>query len=105
MLYDPAANSMTEAFNKTIIKLHQKFVSSNQQDWDKKIGECLWAYWTVVCTSTKTTPFFLVYGSEVVLPFEIQISSLQVALATKMAKEEKHQWWLQELEALNEKCL
>ena len=43
--YNPAANGLAEAFNKTIIKLLKKFVSSNKRDWDEKLGECLWAYW------------------------------------------------------------
>ena len=48
---------------------------------------------------------FLVYGYEAVLPLEIQIPSLRVALTTKMADKEKHQLRLQELEALDDKCL
>jgi len=49
--------------------------------------------------------FSLVYGCEVVLPLEIQIPSLRVALTTKMTDEEKHQLRLQELEALDDKRL
>jgi len=51
----------------------------------------------------KTTPFSLVYECEVVLPLEIQILFLRVALTTKMADEEKHRLCLQELEALDYK--
>jgi len=90
MTYYLAANGLAEAFNKTIEKLLKKFVSKNQCDWDDKLGECLWAYRTMVRTPTKATPFSLVYGCEVVLPLEIQISSLQVALTTRMIDEEKH---------------
>ena len=53
----------------------------------------------------KATPFSLVYGCEAVLPLEIQIPSLRVALVTEMTNEEKHQLRLQELEALDDKCL
>jgi len=81
------------------------FISKNQCDWDDKLGECLWAYCTTVRTPTKATPFSLVYGCEVVLLLEIQISSLRVALTTKMIDEEKHRLRLQELEALDDKRL
>ena len=47
----------------------------------------------------------MVYGCEAVIPLEIQISSLRVALATQMSDEDNHQLRLQELEALDEKRL
>ena len=50
-------------------------------------------------------PFSLVYGCEAVIPLEIQIPSLCVALATKVTDEDNHQLCLQELEALDEKRL
>ena len=103
--YYSVANGLAEAFNKTIGKLLKKFISKSQRDWDDKLGECLWAYRTTVRTPTKATPFFLVYGCEVVLPLEIQISSLCVVLTIEMINEEKHQLRLQELEALDDKRL
>jgi len=48
-----------------------KFISKSQRDWDNKLGECLWAYRTIVRTLTKATPFSLVYGCEAILPLEI----------------------------------
>ena len=78
MAYYPAANGIAEAFNKTIRKLLKKLISKSQRDWDDKLGECLWAYRTIVRTLTKTTPFSLVYGCEAVLPLEIQIPSLRI---------------------------
>ena len=42
--YNPAANGLAEAFNKTIIKLLKKFILSNKRDRNEKLGECLWAY-------------------------------------------------------------
>ena len=88
--YYPTANGLTETFNKTIGKLLKKFISKSQHDWDDKLGECLWAYRTTVRTPIKATQFFLVYECEVVLPLEIQIPSLRVALTTRMVDEEKH---------------
>jgi len=90
-IYYPTTNGLAEAFNKTIDKLLKKFISKSQRGWDEKLGECLWAYRTTVRTPTKATPFSLVYGCETVLPLEIQISSLCVALVTEMTNKDKHQ--------------
>ena len=59
----------------------------------------------MVRTPTKAMPFSLVYRAEAVLPLEIQIPSLRVALATEMTNEEQHVLRLQELEALDDKRL
>ena len=105
MVYNSATNNLAEAFNKTIGKLLKKFVSKNQYDWDDKLGKCFWAYRTTIRTPTKPTPFFLVYRCEAVIPLEVQISSLCIALTMNMTYEEKHRLWLQELEALDDKHL
>jgi hypothetical protein len=103
--YYPPANGLAEAFNKTIAKILKKFVSRSQRDWDEKLGECLWAYRTTVRTPTKATPFSLVYGCEAVLPLEIQIPSLRIAITSGMTEEEKDKQRLAQLEQLNEKRL
>ena len=56
----------------------------------------LWAYQTLVKTSTCFTSFQLVYGLEVVLPIECEIPSLQMAieLLPGTSKEEKHLLYL-----------
>jgi len=37
--YNPAANGLAEAFNKIIIKLLKKLVSSSKWDWNEKLSE------------------------------------------------------------------
>jgi len=105
MAYYLDCNGLAEAFNKIIENLLKKFISKDRRDRDEKSGECLWACRMMVRTPMKTTPFSLVYESEVVLLLKIQILSLRVALGTKMINEEKHRLLLQELEALDDKYL
>ena len=50
------------------------------QDWPEKLPFALWAYRTSFRTSTEVTPYSLLYGMEVVLPVEIKMGSLRVAL-------------------------
>lgn len=94
--YYPPTNDLAEDFNKTIGKLQKKFVSQNQCNWDDRLNDCLWAYQTIVRTQKKTTPFFLVYDCEAVLPLEIQIPSLRVTLTTKKMDNEKLKLRLEE---------
>nr|CAN74143.1 hypothetical protein VITISV_009412 [Vitis vinifera] len=48
------------------------------QDWLEKLPFALWAYQTSFRTSTRATPYFLVYGMEAVLPVEIEMGSLRI---------------------------
>ena len=58
-----------------------------------------------VRTPTGNTPFSLVYVCEVVIPLDIQMPSLRIALVTKMIEGDNDRLHLQELEALDEKWL
>ena len=55
--------------------------------------------------SNESYTFSLVYGCEVVLRQQIQITSLRIALTTEMTNEKKHRLRLQELEVLDDKRL
>ena len=48
----------------------------------------LWAYRTSFHTSTRATPYSLVYGMEAVLPIEIEIGSLRIALEQQLFEAE-----------------
>ncbi|KAL6350000.1 hypothetical protein AAG906_003929 [Vitis piasezkii] len=56
------------------------------RDWLEKFHFALWAYRTSFRTSTGPTPYFLVYGMEIVLPIEIEMGSLRVALEQQIPK-------------------
>ena len=58
------------------------------RDWSEKLPFSLWAYRTSFRTSTEATPFYLVYGTEVVLPIEIEMRSLRVALEHQISEAE-----------------
>jgi len=103
--YNPTTNGLSEAFNKTIIKLLNKFISSSKRYWNEKLSECLLAYRITIRTPIGNTPFFLLYECEAVIPLEIQMSSPRVTLATKMTKEDNDRLRLQEFEALDERRL
>ena len=65
--------------NKNIKRILRKMVDTSR-DWSKKFPFSLWSYRTSFRTSTGATPYSLVYGMEVVLPAEIEMRSLRIAL-------------------------
>ena len=48
------------------------------KDWHEMLPFTLHGYGTSTRTSTRATPFSLVYGMEAVLPVEVQIHSLKI---------------------------
>ena len=72
-------NGAVEAANKNIKRILRRMVETSRE-WSKKLPFALWAHQTSVRTSTTATPYSLVYGIEAVLPVEIEMSSLRVAL-------------------------
>jgi hypothetical protein len=80
-------NGAVEAANKNIIKILKKTVESGR-DWQEKLPYTLWAYRTSIRTSTGATPFSLVYGTEAVLPMEVEIPSLRVLRESELTEAE-----------------
>ena len=77
--YKPQTNGAVKATNKNIKKILRRMVKTFQ-DCSEKLPFALWVYRTSFCTSIGVIPYSLVYGMEVVLPVEIEMGSLRVAL-------------------------
>ena len=75
------------------------------QDWSKKLPFALWAYQTSFHTSTGATPYSLVYGMEAVIPVEIEMGSLRVALEQQIPEADWAQARLYQLNLLDERRL
>ncbi|KAJ4748823.1 RNA-directed DNA polymerase [Rhynchospora pubera] len=104
-VYNPRANGLAEAFNKTLIKILRKTIGDNQRNWHEKLHEALWAYRITHKTATQATPYSLVYGAEAVLPIEVELPSLRVAMAAQIPLTKQTQLRLQELDGMDEKRL
>jgi Integrase core domain len=104
-IYNPRANSLAEAFNKTLINIMKKTVDGNQRDWDNRLQEALWAYRTMYRMPTQVTPYSLTFGVEAILPLEVELPSLRVAMQNNMTMDECQQLRLDELDAMDEKRL
>ena len=78
-MYRPQINRAVEAADKNIKRILRRMVETSR-DWLEKLSFALRAYQTSFCTSIRATPYLLVYGMETVLPVEIKMGSLRVAL-------------------------
>lgn len=81
----PQTNGAAEAANKNIGQIPRK-MTDTYRDWPEKFSLALWGYRTSIRTSTGATPYSLVYGMEAVLPVELEVPSLRVALESEIPK-------------------
>jgi hypothetical protein len=80
----------------------KKTVHKHHRDWHDRLYEALWAYRVTVHTPTQATPYSLVYGSEVVLPLEVELPSLRVAIHDEITQDEQIRLCFQQLDSLEE---
>ncbi|XP_070025037.1 uncharacterized protein [Nicotiana sylvestris] len=76
-------NGSVEAANKNIKKILRKMIEKHKQ-WHEKLSFALLGYRTTVCTSTRATPYMLVYGTKAVIPTEVEIPSLRIIQEAKL---------------------
>ncbi|XP_070032192.1 uncharacterized protein [Nicotiana tomentosiformis] len=70
-------NGPIEAAKKNIKKMLRKMVN-NYKQWHEKLPFALLGYRTTVRTATGETFYLLVYGTEAVIPAEVEIPSLHI---------------------------
>ena len=102
--YRPHTNGAVEVANKNIKRILRKMIMT-YRDWSKKLPFALWAYRTSFHTSTRATPFSLVYGMEAILPVEIEMRSLRVALEQQISEAKWTQSRYDQLSLLDERRL
>ncbi|XP_070034500.1 uncharacterized protein [Nicotiana tomentosiformis] len=85
--YRPQMNGSMEAANKNIKKILRNMVD-NYKQWHEKLPFALLRYRTTVRTSTVATPYLLVYGTEVVIPAEVEIPSLRIIQEAELSDAE-----------------
>ncbi|KAH9302830.1 hypothetical protein KI387_014413, partial [Taxus chinensis] len=79
-------------------------VSKTSRNWHLQIHPALWAYRTSIRTPTGATPYSLVFGTESIIPLEIELPSLRISLRDYLDKDEDYRVArLAELELLDER--
>ncbi|XP_070010271.1 uncharacterized protein [Nicotiana sylvestris] len=90
--YRPKTNGVVEAVNKNIQKILRKMIQSSRH-WHEKLPFALLGYGTTMRTSVRATPYLLVYGTESVIPAEVEIPSLRIIVEAEIEDNE----WAQQL--------
>ena len=62
--YNPQANGLVERLNQTIANSLKHLDNSIKSSWDQYLSAVLYAYRTLLQSTTKQTPFFLTYGRD-----------------------------------------
>ena len=93
----PKANGAIEAASKNIKKILRKMVQGSRQ-WHEKLPFAVMGYRTTVRTSVGATPYLLVYGTEAVIPAEVEIPSLRTIVEAEIQDTE---WVKSRLEQLS----
>ncbi|XP_072073834.1 uncharacterized protein [Arachis hypogaea] len=96
----PQTNGLAEAANKVILHALRKKLDDAKGLWAELISEIIWGYNTTIHSTTKETPFRLVYGSDAMIPVEISQTSLRTQLADHIIIDTAHQFDLDILEEL-----
>ena len=78
--YHPQCDGITERFNRTIQSMLTSFVNDNQKNWCTLLPSLAFAYNTAVHSSTKATPFELMYGRKPKVPVDLIFSHLKLEL-------------------------
>ena len=101
-IYYPASNGQVERTNGILCKSIGKMVAGHRTQWDQKVTEAVWAYNITHKTATGHSPFELVYGTEAVLPLEIELPALRITSEQQLSANEKMKARLMQLERLDE---
>jgi hypothetical protein len=86
--YYAQANGQVKASNQSLIKLIKRKIDEHPRCWHEVLSEALWAHCISCHGATETSPYHLVYGQEVVLPWEITASSRRVEFQNNLTAEE-----------------
>ncbi|RDX81685.1 Tf2-6, partial [Mucuna pruriens] len=81
--------TLAKAANKVILRGLRKRLEEAKGRWAEELPQVLWSYHTTPHSTTKETPFRLMFGTDVVIPVEIGEPSPRTALFEPGRNEEE----------------
>ena len=78
--YYPQANGQVEVVKKSLKSILQRTITQSKNNWHIMLYPTLWAYRTMVKTTTGFSPYQLMHGVESVLSVEYKIPSLKLVV-------------------------
>nr|XP_009786759.1 PREDICTED: uncharacterized protein LOC104234822 [Nicotiana sylvestris] len=91
-------NGAVEEANKNIKRI-LRMIMDNHRQWHEKLFFALLGYRTTMRTSSGATPFMLVYGTEAIIPAEVEILSLRGIQEAKLDDAE----WIRDGQCIQQK--
>jgi len=71
----PQTNGQVESANRVLLRALKRRLEKAKGTWAEEVPRIVWAYHTTPQSTTGETPFSLVYGTDAMIPIEIQESS------------------------------
>lgn len=102
--YRPKMNGVVEAANKNIKKILRKMIDKHR-GWHDMLPYALLGYRTTVRTSIGATPYLLVYGTEAVIPAEVEIPSLRIIQEAELSDADWVRNRIEHLALIDEKTM
>jgi hypothetical protein len=76
--YYPQGNGLVESSNKSLISIIKKVLNENKKSWHLHLKYALWANQIGTKKSIGTSPFQMVYGTDVVLPINLALPVMKL---------------------------
>ena len=74
----PQVNGQTKVTNRSLLKIIKTRLEGAKGAWSEELPNVFWAYKTTIRFPTGEMPFRLTFGTEVVIPVEVGLTSLRV---------------------------
>ena len=100
--YNPKANGLTERANGIVGSILNKVVSAHKTDWDEKLSSAVYAYNTTKKSTTGKSPYFLVFGIEVLQEIEMEVETFRILISHYAERTDSLEQRLPEIDYLEE---
>ena len=100
--YHPQANGQVEVTKRALEGILTKVVSRNRKYWMDRLFEATWAYNKTWKTTTRFTPYELVYGKKALLSIEFEFNTLRMVAQVDLYLSHAQKERLHQLNGLDE---
>lgn len=96
----PQATCQVKVTNRTLLSIIKKRLENSKSLWPEELPSILWAYYTIIRTPIGEMSFLLVFGTEAVVPTEIEMATYRT---TNFNSEKNEESLRNNLDMLEEK--